>query len=54
MIPNPSLEYSYVVLNLWPNLSFVVLIKLLLAYKEKRVVRDIVRWFGKIPEVNDK
>ena len=30
LIPNPSLIYSYVVLNFWPNLSLVVLIKLFL------------------------
>ena len=30
MIPNPSPDYSYVVLNFWPNLSLVVLIKLFL------------------------
>ena len=30
MIPNPSLDCSYVVLNFWPNLSLVVLIKLFL------------------------
>ena len=28
MITNPSLDRSYVVLNFWPNLSLVVLIKL--------------------------
>ena len=33
MIPNPSLDCSYVVLNFWPNLSLVVLIKLFL-YKK--------------------
>ena len=27
MIPNPSLDCSYVVLNFWPNLSIVILIK---------------------------
>ena len=27
MNPNPSLDYSYVVLNFWSNLSLVVLIK---------------------------
>ena len=30
MIPNPSLDCSYVVLNFWPNLSLVILIKLFL------------------------
>ena len=30
MIPNPCLDCSYVVLNFWPNLSLVVLIKLFL------------------------
>ena len=30
MIPNPSLDCFYVVLNFWPNLSLVVLIKLFL------------------------
>ena len=30
MIPNPSLDCSYVVLKFWPNLSLVVLIKLFL------------------------
>ena len=30
MIPNPNLDYSSVVLNFWPNLSLVALIKLLL------------------------
>ena len=30
MIPNPSLDCSYVVLNFWPNLSLVVLTKLFL------------------------
>ena len=30
IIPNPSLDFSYVVLNFWPNLCLVVLIKLLL------------------------
>ena len=30
MIPNPSLDCSYVVLNFWPNLSLVVLIELFL------------------------
>ena len=30
MIPNPSLNCSYVVLNFWPNLSLVILIKLFL------------------------
>ena len=29
-IPNPSLGCSYIVLNVWPNLSLVVLIKLFL------------------------
>ena len=28
IIPNPSLDCSYVVLTFWPNLSLVVLIKL--------------------------
>ena len=36
MIPNPSLDCSYVVLHFWPNLSLVVLIKLFLS-KNKRV-----------------
>ena len=35
MIPNPSLDCSYVVLNFWPNSSLVVLIKLFL--EKKRV-----------------
>ena len=30
MIPNPSLDCFYAVLNFWPNLSLVVLIKLFL------------------------
>ena len=30
MIPNPSLDCSYVILNFWANLSLVVLIKLFL------------------------
>ena len=30
MIPNPSLDCSCVVLNFWPNLSLVFLIKLFL------------------------
>ena len=30
MIPNPSLDCSYVVLNFWANLSLVVLIKFFL------------------------
>ena len=36
MIPNPSLDCSYVVLNFWPNLSHVILLKLFLL-KDKRV-----------------
>ena len=36
MIPNPSLDCFYVVLNFWANLILVVLIKLFL-YKKKRV-----------------
>ena len=39
MIPNPSLDCSYVVLNFWPNVS-LVLIKLFL-YKKKRVNNEI-------------
>ena len=27
MIPNPSLDCSYVVLNVWPNLSLVLIKK---------------------------
>ena len=30
MIPNPSLDCSYVVLNFWAHLSLIVLIELLL------------------------
>ena len=30
MMPNPSLDCSYVVLNFWANLNLVVLIKLFL------------------------
>ena len=30
MIPNPSLDFSYVVLIFWPNSSLVILIKLFL------------------------
>ena len=36
MIPNPSLDCSYVVLNFWPNLSLVVLIKLFLLLIKKK------------------
>ena len=36
MILNPVLDYSYVVLNFWANLSFSVLIKLFFL-KKKRV-----------------
>ena len=35
MIPNPSLDCSYAVLNFWPNLSLVVLIKLYFVKKKK-------------------
>ena len=41
MIPNPSLDCSCVVLNFWPNLSLVVLIKLFFkkkAYNEDQIV----------------
>ena len=33
MFPNPSLDWSYVVLNFWPNLNLVALIKLFLLKK---------------------
>ena len=41
MILNPSLDCSYVVLNLWPNLSLVVLIKLFLYKKKKPCIRTL-------------
>ena len=39
MIPNPSLDCSYVVLNFWANLSLDVLIKLFL--QKKPVTRSL-------------
>ena len=40
MIPNPSLDCSYAVLNFWPNLSLVVLIMKIVLMKKKRVIQD--------------
>ena len=37
MIPNPSLEFSYIVLNFWPNLSLIVLIKLFLLKNQRNL-----------------
>ena len=38
MIPNPSLDCSYVVLNFWPNLSLVLIYKIVLV--KKRVIGE--------------
>ena len=38
-IPSPRLDCSHVVLNFWPNLSLIVLIKLFL-YNKKHVTAE--------------
>ena len=44
MISNPSLDCSYVVLNFWPNLSLVLMYKIVLV--KKRVIGEGRSYFS--------